>query len=108
MTTDTILVVARGPLAGARFKAAAALPITGSKRRKLLCLIAAYQDAGHAPSVRQLAERIDGVDWRGVDALLKRLVADGWIEVRWAKHGQRNHYELRFPQHATTYRSNEQ
>jgi hypothetical protein len=98
---------APSPIAGVRFKAAAALAIEGTKRRKLLCLIAAYQDAGHAPSVRELAERIDGVrSVRQLDGLLRALERDEWLRVEWSSKGsrRRNVYTVRLDgQHATTY-----
>jgi hypothetical protein len=87
----------RQPVAGPLFKQAARLDVGGAKRRRLLCLLAAYADAGeHSPTVRQLAQqaKIPG-GWRKVDQLLRLLERDGVVEVRWAKHGQaRNVYEL--------------
>ena len=95
-TATTPRAVAPRPIAGARFKAAAKLPVTGTKRRKLVLAIAALQDAGHEPSVRELAERI-GVDWRKVDRLLRALEADGHLAIQWApkRSGARNLYMLR-------------
>jgi hypothetical protein len=89
------------PVAGPLFKQAAALPIEGGKRRKRLCLLAAYADAGEpSPRVRDLA-RITGFEVPQIDQLLRTLQRDGHLNVRWraSSHQQRrNVYEL----HLTT------
>lgn len=83
------------PVAGPRFRAAAKLPVEGNKRRKLLCAIAAYEDAGYQPTIRELASRI-GLSPRPivVDDLLAALSRDGWLSVERVPH-QRNRYHLR-------------
>jgi DNA-binding transcriptional ArsR family regulator len=93
------------PVAGPRFKQAARLPIEDVKRRKLLCLLAAYEDAGYEPSVRELAQRLRIRDIRTVDRLLEELRDDGLLFIRWAKWREqeariRNRYTLRLDEHA--------
>jgi DNA-binding MarR family transcriptional regulator len=67
------------PIAGPLFAQAYRLPMEGAKRRKLLCLIAAYADAGVAnPSLDELANRL-GHKPRTVVGLLMRLEQDGLI-----------------------------
>jgi len=81
------------PVAGSTFRRAAALPIDGRKRRKVVCLLAAYADAGEPnPPVRLLAERLN-LRVQAVDALLRRLEQDGHLRVERAAN-QRNRYEL--------------
>ena len=81
------------PVAGSTFRRVAALPVEGHKRRKLLCLLAAYADAGEPnPPVRILAQRLH-LPVRKVDALLRRLEADGYLRVA-RERDQRNRYEL--------------
>ena len=51
--------------------------------RKLLCLLAAYGDAGHqSPSMRVLASRMS-IPMPEVMWLLRALEIEGWIEVEW-------------------------
>jgi DNA-binding Lrp family transcriptional regulator len=59
-------------------------PVGGTKRRKLLVLIAAYADAGEpSPPMRQLSDRL-GLPAKVIDRLLDRLEQDGWLTVEWA------------------------
>jgi hypothetical protein len=90
-------VPALSPVAGPLFRAAAAVPVDGTKRHRLLCLLAAYADGGeHSPPVRALAARLGFDDAHGLDALLRALERDGHLRVRWrAGRGGRNVYELR-------------
>jgi hypothetical protein len=90
------------PTAGPLFRRAAALPITGAKRRRLCCLLAAFADAGEcSPPMRDLAKRL-GQTPKKIDQLLSSLDADGWIAVEWAGPGRpgdrggthRNRYQL--------------
>src|SRR4051812_21928894 len=68
------------PIAGATFKRIAAQRIEGTKRRKLLALIAAYSDGGQPScSADELAERL-GWEPIKVRVLLERLEADGLVE----------------------------
>lgn len=87
------------------------LPIEGRKRKLLLAAIAAFQDEGHPPSVRELIARTKlGVELRHhkairqIDGLLKRLEADGYLRIEWAPADQtgpdpkqRNRYEVILP-----------
>lgn len=89
------------PRAGGRmFTLAARAPVGGTKRRLVLCLLAAYADVGvESPSMRELCERLDMTP-RRVDKILKRLEHDGFLRVRWragppnAIGQRRNVYEL--------------
>jgi DNA-binding transcriptional ArsR family regulator len=86
------------PVAGPQFRAAAQAAPSGNKRRKLFCLLAAYQDAGYVPTVDELAGRL-GLDVRKVSGLLRRLEDDGVLVIEWAskaerESGQRHRYEL--------------
>jgi hypothetical protein len=88
------------PVAGPTFRAAAALPVDGAKRRRLLCLLAAYADAGeHSPRMRELS-RITGFEVPMIDQLLKALQRDGYVRVPWRASDhhphRRNVYELTF------------
>src|SRR5687767_7016507 len=79
---------APSPVAGPIFKRAAALPVEGAKRRKLLCLLAAYADAGEtSPAMVELARRLE-LDPVVVDHLLDALVRDGLLKVEWAGKGR--------------------
>ena len=77
-----------------------AADVEGGKRKRILAVIAAYQDEGHAPSVREIGARAkltrpDGhVKRRAVLLLLQRLEADGLLRVEWATPPARNRYEL--------------
>jgi DNA-binding MarR family transcriptional regulator len=82
------------PIAGPLFRRACQVPVEGRKRRKLLALVAAHHDAGHDPSVRELARRM-GLDWRKVDALLRRLEEDGWLATEQRPRPEPNRYVLR-------------
>jgi DNA-binding MarR family transcriptional regulator len=76
------------PVAGPTFRAIAAQRIEGGKRKKLLALIAAYQDAGQATcSAPELAERLG---WKPiqVQGLLSRLEADGLVECATKRKGK--------------------
>jgi predicted transcriptional regulator len=81
------------PVFGPKARAVARLDIEGNKRRKVLVVIAAYQDAGSTPSVRDIAKRCGLRDWRHVDVLLKRLRKDGLLQVK-KESGKRNVYSL--------------
>ena len=68
------------PVAGATFRRVAARPIEGRKRKKLLALIAAYEDAGQPTrSADELAARLS---WEPIQVrgLLSRLQADGLVK----------------------------
>ena len=68
--------------------------IEGGKRKRVLAVIAAYQDEGDEPSVREIATR---AKLRGVPmllALLRRLEADGLLRVEWATPPARNRYDI--------------
>jgi hypothetical protein len=72
-----------------------AAPIEGTKRKRVLAVIAAYQDEGHQPSVREIARRAKVK--RGPHetlALIARLERDGLLRVQWAKPPARNRYEV--------------
>lgn len=84
------------PVAGPLFMAARSAPTGGAKRRKLLCTIAGYADAGEtSPPARELA-RWTGLEIEHIDVLLSALERDGLLRVR-RKAGpcRRNVYELR-------------
>ena len=83
------------PVLGPRARAAMRLPAGGSKRQKVLVLIAAYLDAGESsPSIRDLAGRCH-LDAPLVALLVSRLARDGLIEVEWrAGPERRNVYRL--------------
>ena len=85
------------PVAGATFKHAARLPIDGTKRRKVLLLIAAYLDAGAPdPSCAMLGRRV-GLPSQVVATLVDRLEADGFLSVERAtekREGFRNRYAI--------------
>ena len=71
--------------------------IEGQRRRRVLAVIAAYLDEGHAPSLREIAERAKVDDWKRAQALVKRLEADGLLRVEWVKtphRSRRNRYEI--------------
>jgi DNA-binding PadR family transcriptional regulator len=77
-----------------------AAPIEGRKRKRLLAVIAAYQDEGYAPSVREIGTRAKVLragkpHVPTVLVLLRRLEADGLLRVKWANAGKaRNRYEV--------------
>lgn len=87
----------RKPVAGPLFTCAVTLPVEGGKRHKLLCLLAAYADAGeHSPPAATLAEQV-GLPkhaQRGIDDLLRTLERAGYLRVEWGnpKHHERNRY----------------
>jgi hypothetical protein len=88
------------PIAGERFRRAATLDIEGAKRRKLLCLLAAYADAGEpSPPMRELVRRLGLPKRTNIDGLLKLLERDGFLRVRWGsqERDERNVYDLRLP-----------
>lgn len=70
-----------------------AAEIEGTKRKRVLAVIAAYQDEGHAPSVREIATRAK-LRKPMLLALLRRLEEDGLLRVEWAKPPARNRYEI--------------
>jgi hypothetical protein len=81
----------RPPVAGPLFRRAAALPIPGEKRRRLLSLLAAWADAGEtSPPMRDLVKRL-GHTPKKIDQLLSSLGTDGWIAVEWAGPGGPGH-----------------
>lgn len=79
------------------------LPIEGEKRRRVLAVIAAFQDEGHQPSLAEIAERANlDRGWRQAQALVLRLERGGLLRVRWVGRGGqarwlRNRYELLLP-----------
>jgi hypothetical protein len=100
------------PIAGPHFRAAARAPLSPGDherdRRRLLALIAGYQDAGHAPAVIELVRRLRlaGSGYivgngqkraRRIDGLLRALERDGLLIVHWGDKSkrERNRYELR-------------
>ena len=78
-----------------------AADIEGAKRKRVLAVIAAYHDEGHAPGVREIAERAKlgrgAHDVPTLLALLRRLEADGLLLVEWATPPARNRYEVLLP-----------
>ena len=92
----------RAPTSGGRYPLARrvlAADIEGRKRKRVMAVIAAFQDEGHAPSCREIAERAKlprgGRDVWLLLGLLRRLEADGLLQVTWAVPGQgRNGYEI--------------
>jgi hypothetical protein len=93
------------PQAGPLFRAAAQVRLTGDhadELRRLLALIAAYQDAGARPSARELTARLATSEpkYAGrfaaliLDARLRELCAAGVLEVRRVPNG-RNTYTLK-------------
>lgn len=96
------------PIAGPLFRAALDVPLARDDHerdnRKLLCLIAAYADAGQpSPTVRNLARRVGFTGKHRamkIDKRLRELERDGVLVVTWAdkearQRGERNEYELR-------------
>ncbi len=78
------------PVAGANFRAVAAMPLEGAKRRKVLALVAAFTDGGEpTPSVHALADRL-GWHVAKVDALVRRLEQDGFVTVEKRRRGKRS------------------
>ncbi|HET7052461.1 MAG TPA: hypothetical protein VFI09_00920 [Solirubrobacterales bacterium] len=78
---------------GPNTRRALVLPVEGTKRRKVLVLIAAYADAGRDdPAISELSQR-SGLTYRQVVFVVDRLEADGWLEVR-RSHQRRNRYRL--------------
>jgi DNA-binding MarR family transcriptional regulator len=77
------------PVAGPLFKQAARLQVGGQKRRRVLCLLAAYADAdpSYRPSVAELAGRLGYKPARLV-ALADALERDGWITVHRRRRGR--------------------
>ncbi len=76
------------PVAGVLFRTAATVPFEGGhadERRRLLCCVAGYLDAGTQPSVRGLAWRMKFVGrWRRarVEKRLRELERDQLLTVR--------------------------
>ena len=72
--------------------------IEGAKRRRVLAVIAAYRDEGHAPSLREIADRAKLCQRKRavptLMALLRRLEADGLLRVDWASPLARNKYRV--------------
>jgi hypothetical protein len=97
--TSAAPIITEPPVAGELFREVARLDterVGGNRRKPLLALLAAYADAGEErPPVRLLAKQAKLGSWQNVVQLLKRLEADGWIEVEWASgYGQRNRYRV--------------
>jgi DNA-binding transcriptional regulator YhcF (GntR family) len=69
--------------------------VGGRKRLKLFVLVCAYLDAGEpSPAVRTLASTLK-VNWQAVDALLKQLERDGFLEIAWQQgRDRRNVYRI--------------
>lgn len=74
--------------------------LDGTKRRRVLAVIAAFLDEEHAPSLREIAERAGLDGWEQARHLVKRLEADGLLAVKWApraaqrRYGARNRYRV--------------
>jgi DNA-binding MarR family transcriptional regulator len=69
------------PVAGPLFRQAAKIDAGGDKRRKLLCLLAAYADAGiDDPSIAQLAKRAQ-IPRGIVVVVVEKLEAAGLLAV---------------------------
>ena len=86
------------PVLGPTAKAAMRVE-TGSKRRRLLVLIAAFADAGEAsPAAGTLAVRL-GVKVRVIDALLAALEREGLLAVERGDvtRSERNRYRVTLP-----------
>lgn len=66
--------------------------VEGSKRRKILALVAAYIDAGRDPSISELAARAR-LPRSAVIALVDRLESDGYLAIERAPR-RRNVYRL--------------
>ena len=67
----------------------------GVRHRRVLAVIAAYQDEGHAPSLREIAKRAKVQDWGTAQALIRSMERDGLVRVEWATNGvDRNLYEV--------------
>ena len=84
------------PIMGPLARGACALPIEGSKRRKLVVLIAAYADAGVChPSTHALLERIPEMKGsaKKLYGCVRRLQEDGLIRQLPKNSG----FELLFP-----------
>jgi hypothetical protein len=89
----------RQPIAGPMFRQVAALRIEGTKRRKMLALLAAYTDGGRpAPPVQELADRL-GFRLPTTLGLLRRLEQDGFLIATKGGRGRRGRvrYRLRLP-----------
>jgi hypothetical protein len=89
----------RQPIAGPMFRRVAALRIEGTKRRKMLALLAAYTDGGRpAPPVQELADRL-GFRMPTTLGLLRRLEQDGFLIATKGGRGRRGRvrYRLRLP-----------
>lgn len=55
----------------------------------MLRAIAAFADEGRAdPSLREIAARAEVDGWEKAEALVRRLEADGFVRMEWAR-GQR-------------------
>ena len=80
------------PVRGPLFEAVARRDVGGAKRKKVLALIAAFRDAGHDPTVAELAERSRSAPVVVVK-LAERLEQDGHLLVTREEHG-RARYEI--------------
>jgi DNA-binding MarR family transcriptional regulator len=87
----------RMPVRGPRFAAVLRMRIDGTKRHRVLALIAAYLDAGvDDPSITELAERAR-LPRIAVVQLVDKLEADGLVEIERAPREDRlarNRYRL--------------
>jgi DNA-binding PadR family transcriptional regulator len=83
------------PILGSQARRAMRLDVGGKKRLKLIVLLGAYLDANEpSPSAQTLSERL-GIDIRTLDALLKLLQRDGFLEIAWQKgRNRRNVYTV--------------
>jgi hypothetical protein len=86
------------PVAGPRFRQVHRLPLPG-KKKKLLALIAAYQDAGYEPSVRDLLSGGHFNNIWDVDRLLLKLEKINLLSVE-RRQPLRNRYTLHLNQAA--------
>jgi DNA-binding transcriptional ArsR family regulator len=109
MTTTTTKPRLPEPVSGPMFRRVVALGVErigGSKRARLLALLAAYSDTNVAdPPMQELARRLR-LPIAHIDALLDRLERDGLVRITWvgdanrppgkrgSRPGKRNVYEL--------------
>lgn len=89
--------------AGPNVRRALALPVTGTKRRKVFVAIALFADGGRAdPSISEIAERAK-LSRCAVVSIVDMLDRVGLLEVTRGDHGlgQRNVYSFPSPKART-------